>query len=121
MEYKVPCVGYKKQYQNLKPELDSAWFRVMENGDFILRDDIERFEQRMAEFIGVKYCVGLNSGTDALYLSLLACGIGKGDSVITVAHTFLATVGAIVHCGAMPILVDVGDDYNMDVNHNKCI
>jgi dTDP-4-amino-4,6-dideoxygalactose transaminase len=64
----------------------------------------------------VKYAVGVNSGTDALYLSLRAAEIKPGDEVITVAHTFVATVAVIVHCGARPVLVDIGEDYNMNVD-----
>lgn len=116
MSYRVRFVNYPEQYRRLKPELDEAIRRVMENGDFILRQDVREFEERVAGRLGVKHAIGLNSGTDALYLSLLALGIGQGDEVITVAHTFLATVGAIVNCGATPILVDVGADYNMDVD-----
>jgi len=116
MGYRVRFVNYPEQYRRLKPELDAAIQRVMENGDFILRQDVREFEERMAARLGVKHAIGLNSGTDALYLSLLALGIGPGDEVVTVAHTFLATVGAIVNCGATPVLVDVGDDHNMEVD-----
>lgn len=116
MSYRVRFVNYPEQYRRLKPDLDAAIRRVLENGDFILRQDVREFEERMAARLGVKHAIGLNSGTDALYLSLLALGVGPGDEVITVAHTFLATVGAIVNCGATPVLVDVGDDYNMDVD-----
>jgi len=116
MSYRVRFVNYPEQYRRLKPELDAAIQRVLENGDFILRQDVREFEERMAARLGVKHAIGLNSGTDALYLSLLAMGVGTGDEVITVAHTFLATVGAIVNCGATPVLVDVGDDHNMDVD-----
>jgi dTDP-3-amino-2,3,6-trideoxy-4-keto-D-glucose/dTDP-3-amino-3,4,6-trideoxy-alpha-D-glucose/dTDP-2,6-dideoxy-D-kanosamine transaminase len=116
MSYRVRFVNYPEQYRRLKPELDAAIQRVLENGDFILRQDMREFEERIAARLGVKHAIGLNSGTDALYLSLLALGIGRGDEVITVAHTFLATVGAIVNCGATPVLVDVGDDHNMDVD-----
>jgi dTDP-4-amino-4,6-dideoxygalactose transaminase len=66
--------------------------------------------------VGTKYAIGVNTGTDALYLSARALGFGPGDEVITVAHTFVATVGAIVQCGATPVLVDVTDDFNIDVN-----
>ena len=115
MSYRVRFVNYPEQYRRLKFEIDAAIRRVLENGDFILRQDVREFEERLATRLGVKHAIGLNSGTDALYLSLLALGIGPGDEVITVAHTFLATVGAIVNCGATPVLVDVGEDYNMDV------
>jgi dTDP-4-amino-4,6-dideoxygalactose transaminase len=115
MTYKVPFVNYPQQYRDMKKELDAAFEEIMSRGDFILREHVRQFESNIASFLGVKYAVGLNSGTDALYLSLLAAGIGPGDEVITVAHTFLATVGAIVNCGGKPVLVDVGHDYNMNI------
>lgn len=112
----VPFVGYKLQYQNLKSEIDSAMQDVLSRGDLILRKDTDEFERRLAEFTGAKYAIGLNSGTDALFLSLLALGIGKGDEVITVSHTFVASIAAIVQVGATPILVDVSDDFVMDTD-----
>jgi dTDP-4-amino-4,6-dideoxygalactose transaminase len=88
----------------------------MSGGDFILRRHVEEFEKRIADYVGTKYAIGVNTGTDALYLSARALGFGPGDEVITVAHTFVATVGAIVQCGATPILVDIRNDFNIDVN-----
>lgn len=111
---KVPFVGYKIQYQNLKKEIDAAMQDVLARGDLILRRDTEEFEKRLAEFIGVKYAIGLNSGTDALFFALKAAGIGPGDEVITVSHTFVASISTIVQAGAKPVLADVGDDYLMD-------
>jgi dTDP-4-amino-4,6-dideoxygalactose transaminase len=116
MAYKVPFVDFPKQYKNIEKELSSEILRIMANGDFILRSDVSKFENNIANYVGVKYAVGVNSGTDALLLSLLACGIGKEDEVITVSHTFVATISVIVHCGATPVLVDVGYDYNMDTD-----
>lgn len=116
MTYKVRFVDYPLHYSRLKDEIDAAIKEVLSKGDLILRDQLREFEDNVASFVGVDYAVGLNSGTDALYLSLKAAGVGPGDEVITVAHTFVATVAAIVHCGAIPILVDVGDDYNMNVD-----
>lgn len=116
MTYKVRFVNYPEQYRRMKTELDGAFQEIMSGGDFILREHVRKFEAEIASRLGVKYGVGLNSGTDALYLGLLAMGIGPGDEVITVAHTFLATVGAIVNCRATPVLVDVGKDHNMDVS-----
>ena len=113
--YKVPFVDYRKQYLDLKPELDAAIQRTLGEGNLILRADVSDFEARLAKFVGVQHAVGLNSCTDALTFSLIAAGIGAGDEVITVAHTFLATIEAIVHVGATPVLVDVGDDYLMDM------
>lgn len=114
--FKVPFVDYRKQYVDLKPELDAAIQRTLGEGNLILRADVSDFEARLANFVGVKDAVGLNSCTDALTFSLLAAGVGTGDEVITVAHTFLATIEAIVHVGATPVLVDVGDDYLMDMD-----
>lgn len=115
MPYKVPFVNYPLQYRNLEKELDAATKRILINGDLILRSDVEEFERTIASFVGTKYAVGVNSCTDALILSLKAAGIGEGDEVITVSHTFFATIEAIVHCGAKPILVEVGEDFVMDV------
>jgi len=114
--YKVSFVDYPQQYRSIEKEIDAAIKQVLLNGNFILREQLRQFENNIASFLGVKYAIGLNSGTDALYLSLLAAGIGRDDEVITVAHTFLATVGAIVNCGAKPVLVDVEQDSNMSVD-----
>ena len=81
-----------------------------------MRRDVEEFEKNMAVFVGTKYAVGLNSGTDTMFLSLKALGIGPGDEVITVSHTFVASISAIVQVGAKPILVDVKEDFTMDID-----
>jgi dTDP-4-amino-4,6-dideoxygalactose transaminase len=116
MAYKVPFVNYKRQYQHLKSEFDGVFEEVMSGGDFILRRHLEAFEKEIAAFVGTNHAIGVNTGTDALYLSTQALKFGPGDEVITVAHTFVSTVGAIVQCGATPILVDVRDDFNIDVD-----
>ncbi len=116
MRYKVPFVNYPLQYFSLKKEIDRAIFHTLKNGDLILREDVETFEKSLAKFLGVKYAVGLNSGTDALIFSLMAAGIKEGDEVITVSHTFFASIEAIHHCKAKPILIDVNDDFLMDEN-----
>ena len=99
MDYKVPFVHFKRQYQQLKAEFDRVFEEVMSGGDFILRRHLEAFEKNIAKFVGTKHAIGVNTGTDALYLSAHALGFGPGDEVITVAHTFVATLGAIVQCG----------------------
>jgi len=111
---KVKFVEPAKLYRIIKDELDAAYFEVMEKGELIDRGQLRRFEENLAKFVGTKYAVGLNSGYDALHLSLLAAGIGPGDEVIVPAHTFVATCSAVVNAGATPILVDVGKDFNLD-------
>lgn len=116
MANKVRFVNYPRQYLTLKPEFDGVFEEVMAGGEFILRRHLEAFEKNIASYVGTKHAIGVNTGTDALYLSAHALGFGSGDEVITVAHTFVATVGAIVQCGARPVLVDIKDDFNMDVD-----
>ncbi len=111
---KVPFVNYGLQYKNLKEEIDKAFLRVLEGGDLILREDVDKFEKNLADFVGTKHAVSLNSGTDALFFSLKILGIGQGDEVITVSHTFVASISVIVQAGAKPILVDVKEDYLID-------
>jgi dTDP-4-amino-4,6-dideoxygalactose transaminase len=112
----VSFVGLKQNYLKYGAETLAAVKRCLEDGDFIMRDDVDEFEETVAKLHGRKHAVGLNSGTDALFLSLKAAGIGPGDEVITVGHTFVASISAIVHCGATPILVDVGPNHVMDVD-----
>lgn len=116
MAFKVPFVDPRAHYARLKAEIDQAIIGCLTNGDLINRHQLKDFERHLAHFVGVRYAVGVNSGYHALYFSLLAAGVGPGDEVITVAHTFVATVSAIIHCGAVPILIEVGEDYNMAVD-----
>lgn len=101
-----PGLGYSKIKEEVLPALDNT----LSKGDLILRQDVEDFEATFAKYVGTKYCVALNSGTDALYLSLWALGIGPGDEVITCDHTFVASAQVIAQLGATPVLVPVGDD-----------
>jgi dTDP-4-amino-4,6-dideoxygalactose transaminase len=114
-KYKVRFVNPQEHYRRLKSEIEPAILNCLEKGDLIARQQLADFEKHFAEFIGAKFCVGVNSGYHALALSLLAAGLGPGDEVITVAHTFVATISAIVHCGATPVLADVDKDFNMDL------
>ena len=88
----------------------------IKTGDFTLGKKLEEFEEKFFDFIGVKHAIGVNSGTDALILSLKALGIGFGDEVITCAETFIATAGAIAATGAKPVFVDVNDEFTIDVD-----
>jgi dTDP-4-amino-4,6-dideoxygalactose transaminase len=116
MSYKVPFVKPKVAYARHREEYDAALRDCIENGEYINRRHLKDFEESFAKFCGTKYCVGVNSGYHALVLSMLAAGITTGHEVITVAHTFVATISAIVHTGATPVLVEVTADMNMDMD-----
>lgn len=103
----VPLMDIKKQYEELKDEIDSAIKRVMDSSSFILGEEVASFEKKIASYCGTKYAVGLASGTDALILSLESMGIGLGDEVITSPFTFFATAEAIMRVGATPVFVDI--------------
>ena len=113
--YRVPFVDFAKEDEMFEEGITQAINKCRKEGKYILQEDVEEFEVALAEFVGTKYAIGVNSGTDALFLSLKMLGVGEGDEVITVGHTFHATVEVIKHCGALPILVDVGEDAMMDV------
>lgn len=114
---RVPLTDLTRQYQAIKPEIDSAISKVLESGWFIQGGEVKAFENDFARYCGVKYAISLASGTDALKLSLIALGIGKGSEVITVSNTFVSTVDAIIHCGATPVLVDINPEtYEMDIS-----
>jgi dTDP-4-amino-4,6-dideoxygalactose transaminase len=113
LSYRVPFIDPREHYRRIKSEVDFAITDTLARGDLVLRQQLRDFEQHLADFVGVKYAIGVNSCYHALHFSLLAAGVGPGDEVITVGHTFVATVSAIVHTGAKPVLVDVADDYNM--------
>lgn len=116
MSERIPFVAPSRVYSMLKKELDAAYFEVMSRGDLIDRQHLKSFESNLANFVGTKYAIGLNSGYDALHLSLRALGISEGDEVIVPAHTFVATCSAVVNVGATPVLVDVTSDFNIDVS-----
>lgn len=101
--------------KNLR-EIKSSINRVLKSGQFIGGEEVEKFEKEVTNYCKVKYAVGVNSGTDALYLSLKALGIGQGDEVITTPFTFIATAEVIARCGAKPVFVDIGDDLNIDAS-----
>ncbi|MBI2004033.1 DegT/DnrJ/EryC1/StrS family aminotransferase [Candidatus Pacearchaeota archaeon] len=116
MIWKVPYINLGKQFKNLEKELIVEFKRVMSEGSFILRQDVKRFEENLANYLGVREVIGVNSGTDALYLAIEAIGINKKDEIITVAHSFVAPISAIIRRGAKPIFVDIQNDFNMDVS-----
>ena len=112
----IPMTDLKVQYENLKDEMDAALAEVLNTTAFILGPSVERFEEAFAAYHGVKCCVGVSNGTDALKLALRAVGVGPGDEVITTVFTFGATVEAICEVGARPVFVDIESRYyTMDV------
>jgi dTDP-4-amino-4,6-dideoxygalactose transaminase len=114
---KIPFVDLRAQYTSIAEDIDSAISDVLSRADFILGDAVNAFEQEFAEYCGVRFAVGVDSGTSAIELALRAYGIGVGDEVITAANTYIATAFAISHAGATPVLVDVDPQtYTMDVS-----
>jgi len=112
---KVPFLDLKAQYKSIKDEINDAIGQVLESCAFAGGPFVEKFEKNFAEFCQCEYCVGVGSGTEALWLSLLALGIGPGDEVVTVSNTFIATAEAISFTGASPVFVDIEEEtYNMD-------
>jgi dTDP-4-amino-4,6-dideoxygalactose transaminase len=111
----IPLVDLKAQYQTIKPEIDAAMQRVLDNTAFIGGKDLKAFEDAFAQFQQTKRAVGVASGTAAIFLALKALGVGQGDEVITTPHTFIATVEPIEALGAKTVLVDIDPEtYNLD-------
>ncbi len=103
----VPAADPKAGYLSHKEEIDQAILRALEAGTYILGNEVAAFEKEFADYLGVGSAIGVGNGTDALHLALRACNIGRGDIVITVSHTAVATVAAIELAGARPLLVDI--------------
>jgi dTDP-4-amino-4,6-dideoxygalactose transaminase len=114
---KVPFVDLQAQYKSVKDEIDAAIARVLDNASFILGREVEAFEAAFAEYVGARFCIGLNSGTAAIQLAVTACGLGAGDEVIVPANTFFATAEAVSTAIATPVFVDAHPiSYNLDVS-----
>lgn len=103
----IPVIDLNKQYGSIRAELDDAIARVLAKGTFILGGEVAAFESEFAEYCGVSHAVGVASGTDALQLALMACGIGAGDEIIAPSHTAVATIAAIEMTGARPVFADI--------------
>jgi len=110
----VPFVDLKVQYQSLKPEIDAAIKDVIDNTAFVGGRFVEGFEKAYAQKFGVKHCISCANGTDAIYISLKALGIGPGDEVITVANSWISTSETITQTGAKPVFVDIDDYFHID-------
>lgn len=112
---RVPMTDLRREYAILKAEINEAIQRVIASGRFVLGEEVAAFEEAFADYCGTRYAVGVGSGTAAIQLALLACGIGPGDEVITVANTDIPTTMAISHCGAEIVWVDVDPrSFNID-------
>jgi dTDP-4-amino-4,6-dideoxygalactose transaminase len=106
-EMKVGFYGHVRQYHNLRDEIDGAIHEVLESGTYVLGPQVQKFEEELARYSNAKEALGVNSGTDALWLVFIALGIGPGDEVITTSNTFFATAEAIWLAGATPVFVDI--------------
>src|SRR5437899_10418613 len=111
----VPLVSLRVQYATNREEVRKAIDAVPESMQLTIGPNVKAFDQEFASYIGTKHSIGVGSGTDALQLAIRACGVSSGDEVITVSHTFFATVEAILYANARPILVEVDENtMNMD-------
>ena len=118
----IPLIDLSAQYRSIHREIDQAIQRVVASGQFILGPEVEAFEREMASYCGVSDAVAVASGTDALELSLRACGIGPGDEVITTVYSFIAAVEAILAVGAIPVLADIElPTYTLDPQHVEAL
>ena len=109
----IPYVDLAEQHVPIKEKLLEAVGKVLDQGKFVLGEEVAEFEERFAKLCGVQYAAALNSGTDALILALRALGVGEGAEVITVSNSFVSSTSCIVCAGAKPVFVDVGEDYLM--------
>jgi len=113
----IPFLDLKAQYRSIKKEVDAAVLGVLESSQFALGREVEAFEEEFALYCQAKHAIGVNSGTSALHLALLAAGIGPGDELITVSFTFVATAAAVLYAGARPVFVDIDPrSFTMDVS-----
>ena len=111
---KVDLIDLKYRYIDEHKQILKSINKLLKKGNLILTEEVKTFEDNICSYTKMKYCLSLNSGTDALMMSLWALGVKKGDEVITTPISFIASAGAIAHIGARPVFVDVGEDFNID-------
>ena len=112
---KIDFIDLRTQQDRIRPQLEEGSHRILHHGQYILGPEIGELEAKLAEYVGVRYCIGVASGTDALLIAMMALGIGPGDEVITTPFTFIATGEMIALIGAVPVYVDIDPrTYNLD-------
>ena len=115
----IPFFDGTRQLKSIRKEIDSAIGKVLDSGKFILGEEVEKFEKKFSDYIGMQYGIGVNSGTDAIKIALRALGIKEKDEVITVSNSAVPTVSAIREVGAMPVFTDIDEYFCMDPNDFK--
>jgi dTDP-4-amino-4,6-dideoxygalactose transaminase len=113
-DIRISLIDLQQRFLEEREELLACVERVLESGHFVLTPELNAFEAKVAAYTGARHCVGLNSGTDALMIGLMAMGITRGDEVITSPISFVASTGAIAHVGGTPVYADVREDQNID-------
>ncbi len=112
----IKYINLQKEHHKMKEELLASIEKVLDHSQFILGHEVKTFEEKFSQYCGVNYAIGVNSGTDALFLAMKSLGVGKGDEVITVPNSFIASTSSIIATGAKPVFVDVAEDMNIDVD-----
>jgi UDP-2-acetamido-2-deoxy-ribo-hexuluronate aminotransferase len=113
----IPFIDLKTQQDIIRPQLENNIHKVLHHGKYIMGPEVQQLEEKLADFVGVKHCIGISSGTDALLIAMMALGIKPGDEVITTPFTFIATGEMIALLGAKPVFVDIDPKtYNIDPN-----
>jgi UDP-2-acetamido-2-deoxy-ribo-hexuluronate aminotransferase len=111
----IPFIDLKKQYQSLKPQIQDRINRVLDHGQYIMGPEVMELEEKLAQFVGAKYCISASNGTDTLLIAMMALGVRPGDEIITTPFTFIATGEMISLLGAVPVFVDIDSrTYNID-------
>jgi dTDP-4-amino-4,6-dideoxygalactose transaminase len=116
MSFKIKYLDLNSQHKPIVKEINKVVSKVFKNSAFILRQNVQQFEKKICKTLKVKYCISVNSGTDALLFALSQLNLKKNDEIIVPSHTYVATVSAICHVGSKPIFVDIRDDFNIDPN-----
>lgn len=119
MKSPIPLIDLRAQYLSIKGEIDAAVARVLDRGNYVMGEEVEAFEEEFAKFCGARYCIGLSSGTDALYLALVTCANANTPGtrvVLTTPVSFYATTQVILRSEDFPVFIDIGEDGNIDIS-----